>query len=119
MPGHAVAAGSAFGGFIEGLTGGFQDVTEFRGRRADRRRLAEGDRADRERLARLDEAAARRDQIAMAEFLAEHPELAALNELGPGPITEGAPRVGSTRIRRDDSDEMSYVEAWICLAMHD
>ena len=34
MPGHAVQAGSAFGGFIEGLTGGFQDITEFRGKRA-------------------------------------------------------------------------------------
>ena len=34
MPGHAVQAGSAFGGFIEGLTGTFQDISELRGRRS-------------------------------------------------------------------------------------
>ena len=51
MPGHAVQAGSAFGGFIEGLTGGFQTVTDLRGRCADRdlaeaARLAEFDRIE-------------------------------------------------------------------------
>lgn len=41
MPRHAAAAGSAIGGFIEGVTGGFKDTTEFRRQRRLEQQVAE------------------------------------------------------------------------------
>ena len=41
MPGHAAASGSALGGFIEGVTGGFERTTEFKRRRRLEQQVAE------------------------------------------------------------------------------
>ena len=54
MPFHAAQSGSAVGGAIEGFLSGFQSGTELRGRRADRRRLADLDASEAERQRRLD-----------------------------------------------------------------
>ena len=54
MPGHAAASGSALGGFIEGVTGGFERTTEFRRRRRLEQQVAEQLRARTERQGRQD-----------------------------------------------------------------
>ena len=41
MAGHAAASGSALGGFIEGVTGGFERTTEFKRRRRLEQQVAE------------------------------------------------------------------------------
>ena len=41
MPGHAAASGSALGGFIEGVGGGFERTTEFKRRRRLEQQVAE------------------------------------------------------------------------------
>ena len=58
MPGHAAQSGSAVGGLLEGFLSGATTGIELRGRRADRRRLADLDLAEAARQAELDRIAA-------------------------------------------------------------
>ena len=112
MPEHAAASGSAAGAAIEGFLSGFHDITELRGRRSDRQRLAQLDEDERARLARLDAIEAedrrlrhqddeRRRLIDEFMFLRDNPEVAF--DTTPA---NGSDRIGSTRFRRGDSDEI-------------
>ncbi len=74
MPGHAAASGSAVGGFIEGVTGGFERTTEFRRKRRMEQQIAEQIQARLARQGRQDERQAERD-----EWAAEDRERAAVD----------------------------------------
>ena len=95
MPGHAAASGSAVGGFIEGVTGGFERTTEFRRKRRMEQQIAEQIQAKSARQGLEDErTTADREQAAADREQAQ--KLAALKlylEHGVGRIP-GSPDAG-------------------------